>query len=203
MPRKPLSKTRKNKQGRRNASQEVSGPATTVSLYTGPLRTTEECPTVIDLLFDFAVTSSAGGVIAFNMADFPSASPDWANVAATFSEYRVLAMSVKFVPNVTGASLGALLYAPLYAVWDAQGSTSAAALTSYAQATGYNSLKTYSLNWPFVIAHKMSSLEEGTFAETTSTLIDYEFKFFSTGLTASTNYGRIIVDWHCQFRGRF
>jgi hypothetical protein len=195
-------KSRRNR-NKYSAVREVNGPATTVTVYKGPLRSVEEAPTVIDVLFDQAISSSAGGVIAFNVADFPLSSPDWANLVATFSQYRVLAMSIKFIPNVTGAAVGVLAYAPLYGVWDAQGSTTAVVLTSYAQATGYSSLKAFSLNEPFRISHKMSSVQEGTFAETGSSAIDYTFKFFATGLTASTNYGRYIAVWHCQFRGRF
>lgn len=133
-------------------------------------------------------------------ADIPNASPDWSNMIATYGEYRVLSMQLRYCPNVLGATQGTFLYAPFYVVWDA--TSTVTPLASYAAAENYATLRPHSFNQPWTISHRMKGLEESTFAQVTSGTIDYSFKVYATGLTPSTSYGRMIITWRAQFRGR-
>jgi len=153
-----------------------------------------------EFLYDSAVASSAAGTIAINYDDYPTVSPDWASAIAVYAEYRILAMEVKFIPNVAGGNVSTLTYAPLYMVWNPNQATGV--LTSYAAASQLAAFKSGALNQPLAMSHKMSSIEEGTFVSTLATTVDYSFQIFSTGLTASQPYGRVIVRWLTQFRGR-
>lgn len=193
-------RNRKRKQnGVRNNINNIS-PSTTALAYSGPLTMPQEQLSVVDLCFDAPVTSTAGGVIADAIQDNPNASPDWVNVAATFAEFRILAMLVRFIPNVTGATQGTLLYAPFYVVLDL--SSNFTFLASYSAASNYPIARVKSLNEPWDMSHRMRGVEEATFASIGVMNGEYSFKTFASGLTPSTVYGRIFVRWKCQFRGR-
>jgi len=191
----------RTKRRRRNRQTQTNRqPATDASRYSGPVRASQESLATIEIAFDFPATSSSSGTVADVFNDYPTNSPDWPNLSATFSEYRVLAMTVKFTPSAEGATIASLSYAPLYIVWDASGAS--AALTSYTQCGNYVLQKVRAINQPIVISHRMNGQEEATFVATSNPLVDYNFKTFSTGLTASTTYGRYFVMLLCQFRGR-
>ncbi len=177
-----------------------NNPATDALLYNGTLRMAQEQLAVIDLCYDFAATSSAGGTIADVLGDYPVLSPDWTSVAAVFGEYRVLDMEVIYVPNVQGSTYSTLVYAPIYVILDL--TSTSTALTSYASASNYAILQLNALNQRWRMYHRMNGVEEATFVPTASATIDYYFKTFATGLTASTTYGRYLIRWKCQFRGR-
>jgi len=177
-----------------------NNPRTDVLTYSGPVNMPQEQLSVIDLVYDAPVATGAPGTLADRLDDYPINSPDWVNVAALFAEYRVLAMRVRFVPNVTGATIGTLLYAPFVVVLDLTSNTTP--LASYAIASGYAIQRVTSLNEPWTMFHRMSGTEESTFVSTATPLIDYSFKTFATGLTASSNYGRYFIYYRCQFRGR-
>ncbi len=162
-----------------------------------------EMLSVLDLTADQAVTSSAGGVIADTWADYPQTSPDWTAMTTTFGEYRVLAMELRFVPNVQGATVASVAYAPFYVVWDSsQSTTTPTPLASYSAASQYVVSRIRALNEPWSIDHRMNGSEEATFVPTSNNAVDYAFKTYASGLTASTTYGRYFVRWKCQFRGR-
>lgn len=182
---------------RRNTDAAVT---TKTLRYTGSPKTGIEQLVITDLLLDVAVVSTAGGIIADIVYDIPTASPDWASCQAIYAEYRILAMTVQFVPNIYGGNVAATLYAPFYVVWDATGT--AVALASYAAATNYPVSSQRALNAPWTIIHKMDGAVEATFVPTTSAIVDYAFKTFASGLTAATSYGRYVIRWKTQFRGR-
>jgi len=192
--------SRRKNRGKAGKTRSNVNPSTSALSYSGPTLMNQEQLSVVDLCYDTPATSSAAGVIADDLADYPLASPDWAGVSATFAEYRVLAMEVRFIPNVTGATIGTLLYAPIYLVLDL--TSNVTPLTSYAQATNYALSTVRSLNQLLRMQHKMKGVEESQFVPTTSGVVDYSFKTFAGGLTPSTTYGRYFVHWKCQFRGR-
>jgi len=197
MPRKQYQYTKRSK--KRNTRVNIMDPPSNALMYRGPPTTPVEQHVVMDLLVDAPLTSTAGGVIADVIQDYPVSSPDWAGAISIFAEYRVLAMTVQFIPNQTGGNIAATLYAPLYLVWDA---ANTAALSSYAAASNYTICRQKSINQQFKLTHYMAGVEESEFVATTAPTVDYAFKFYATGLTASTNYGRTLTRWKCQFRGR-
>lgn len=186
---------------RRRRNRRVDANVVTGTLkYQGPPRVLAEQLVILDLLLDVPVTSTAGGTIADVETDIPTGSPDFASTQALFAEYRILCMTLQFIPNVTGGNVALVAYAPFYVVWDA--TSSVTALTSYVNATNYPISRQKSLNQPWSINHKMDGVEEATFVPVTSAIVDFSFKTFATGLTAATTYGRYIIRWKTQFRGR-
>ncbi len=183
-------------------SNQGANPSTTTIIYRGPLRTNQAALIVADLVTDFALSSNGSGTIAVNFGDYPNNATDWAQYTATYAEYRVLSMTCRFTPNTEGATVSTVAYAPIYVVWDTDQTAVNTVLTSYADASNFASLQIHSINMPFQISHRMSTVDEATFAPTTSSVIDYAFKYFATGLTNSTSYGRVTIIYHCQFRGR-
>jgi len=196
------SSSRRNARPKRRRSNpsRSANISTQAQSYFGPLSMPQEQLSIVDLCYDLAAVSTAGGIINDVIGDYPVASPDWTGVAGLFAEYRVLAMTVRFIPNVTGATMGTLLYTPFYCVLDL--TSSITALTTYVAAANYALTKVNSLNVPWTMAHRMRGVEEAMFVPTSSAVVDYNFKVFAATLTASTSYGRYFVHWKCQFRGR-
>ncbi len=155
---------------------------------------------VVDLAAISSLTSTSGGIINDVFSDYPTNSPDWANVSATFAEYRVLGMSVTFTPNVTGATVSTLTYAPLFIALDL--TSSVTAIASYVAAANYAINRMKPINSSLRLSHLMDGSEEGQFVPTSSAVVDYSFKLFAAGLSNSTSYGLITLRWKCQFRGR-
>jgi len=155
---------------------------------------------VIDLTFSAQFGTSASGIINNIASDYPANSNDWPAMVTTFAEYRVLSMSIQFSPNIYGAAETSTLYAPLILVLDI--SSSITPLTTYDQGAQYSKSKFGTLVQPLFMSHKMSSVEEASFIAVSSPIVDYSFKWFSTGLTASKLYGQQFINWRCQFRGR-
>lgn len=190
----------KRKNQKRPSKNASTNPSSALLKYNGPLNLGAESLSSLQLVWDLALTSTAGGIIDTVIGDTPNQSPDWTNVAATFAEYRILAMQIHFTPNVFGATEASTNYAPLYIVWSAD--SSATALTSYAGASNYDKSTQHALNQPWTRHHRMSGVEEGEFVATSSNILDYTFKLFATGLTVSKTYGRLTTKWLVQFRGR-
>jgi len=161
-------------------------------------------------------TTTSGGIISFV---FPFANPsgatDWTTASGLYDEYRTLALSVQYYPNTedcltTNSAL--LIFNPIYTVIDRD---SNAALTSYAQAANYEALKVFSLTKRFRIDMKMSGLNVQTNNNTSNTASEGAFlncaavptycgsiKMFSGTNSTSTTYGRFVVRYLVQFRGR-
>jgi len=191
--------TRKNATRKRKGGNNNMPPVQAIR-FTGSLKTAVEQTVVLDLVYDITVVSTAAGVIADVLSDIPTGSPDWTSCQALYAEYRILAMSIQFVPNITGGNVAATNYAPFYVIWDAN--PTAAALASYSAATNYPVSKYKSINQPWIMSHRMYGVEESTFVAVTSSVADYAFRTFATGLTPSIAYGRYVIRWKTQFRGR-
>lgn len=192
------NKTRRN--SRRNLTLRSRNPPSTTLSYHGPTSLPQEELATSLLITDAPATSLASGMLSDVFADTPFTSPDWASFAQIYSEYRVLSFKVRFHPLVTGATVGTILYNVVYVVWSA--SSSITALTTYADASNFPVKRVFSLNQPTSLSHRMTGVEEAAFVDVTAPTVDYTFKFFSTGLTPSTNYGRYTLEYLCQFRAR-
>lgn len=147
------------------------------------------------------LSSDVTGTINIVIADNPSAlgsNPNWTALQGVYDEYRILAVEMKYCPN-DRYNRGVSVYtAPVYGVIDHDANT---ALTSYANAARYESCKQLSLDTPWTMIARMSEFSEATFLNTNGPVSRYYLKFYGTGLTASTNYGRIIYTYRVQFRG--
>jgi hypothetical protein len=154
-----------------------------------------------NFITDGVVSSDITGHInnVFSTADITSNSQFSGAQSVIYNEYRVLAMSVQFVPNAENATVAAIDYRPLYEVdWRVQ----SAALFSYTLASGYASMRSHSVNRKFMSAIHMSSVDEAVWVPVGSLPPLFGVKWYADALTASTPYGRYRQVFLVQFRNR-
>jgi hypothetical protein len=195
-----MKKQNKKSKTRRSSQLSSRNPSSQALIYRGPVTLPQEELATTTVLYDYPLTSSAGGVVSDVFADIPNGSPDWTGFSAVYSEYRILAFKIQFIPLLTGAAIAANLYNVLYIVWSTDASVTP--LASYTDAVNHPVKRAGSLNQNLSLTHKMTGAEESLFVDVTSGVVDYTFKTFSTGLTPSTNYGRYLLTLVIQFRGR-
>jgi len=214
---------RRNKQVVVRKPKNKNKPANEVSastmVYRGPVvsyseKQSADLHTQV-LVYDFALTSSGAGTIANTLPfENPSATIDWASAVNLYDEYRTLAMEILYVPNAEDVQTPATITAifPIYTVIDRD---SQIALTSYAQATEYGSCVPHTLTKKWSVRMNMEGLSVGNSTGTSSVTGEGlwlnasipppacgSIKMFSTGLNSSAAYGRMIVRYRVQFRGR-
>lgn len=191
---------------RQNKGGAARVPSSAVS-YRGPvlLPRTSEANDVIEANYitDGVVASDVAGVInsVFSTTNLTS-NPQFSAQTALYNEFRVLAMSVQFVPNAENATVSAVDYRPLYEVdWRDNGS----ALTSYATASGYASMRSHSVNRKFSSSLHMTGVEEAGWLPclpAVSTPPPFGLKWYADSLTAATPYGRYRQIFLVQWRNR-
>jgi len=198
-----VRKKRSNKKGKKAGNTD--GPASTTLTYRGPVippRVQAQEQLVLKVLSLATVVSSNGSGIINNTFGLqnPSSFSGWANFAAIFDEYRVLATVIQWIPsngyNKVIATQTCLT--PLYVVLDRDSVTT---IASTSQACGYDSVKAFDLERPFKYAkYKMSGSREATFITTASPTNLGAYALWSNNLTASLQYGTIFMQMLVQFR---
>lgn len=149
---------------------------------------------------NFSITSTAGGILNSVWNSDPTTGVDWAQFSALYTRYRVLAFEISYCPNVIGATIAAIAYAPIYTVIDNGANTP---LTSYAVASAYASNIKFTLNEKWKRVVKMDSVELAAFNSilgSPNSLM--QIKEYATGLTVSTNYGQLEENYLIQFQCR-
>jgi hypothetical protein len=123
---------------------------------------------------------------------------DWANIAACFNEFRVLAMEIICSPVIIYGST-TIVTKGLYTVVDHDVSST---LGSASVASNHESCRLKWVGKPFSMTAKMSGLEEGVWLPTSSTTSFMWLKFYSTGFAAN----QVVADYQTlglvEFRGR-
>jgi hypothetical protein len=145
------------------------------------------------------IASDGGGAIATVFGDSPAAYIDWASAAALWDEYRVLCTTIHWMPLNKYNTPTSTIVGVLYHAIDRDDAT---ALTSESTALEYESARANLLSDKFERTVKMAGIEDSTWITTASPTSRMWIKFYSSGLTASTNYGKVWVDAIIQFRGR-
>lgn len=147
-----------------------------------------------------AATSTAGGVINNAFVVSPSTLNDWGNLQNDWSEYRILAWKVKYIPlfknapNSTAAAIGGLLLG----VVDRTSTTTA--LTSTQQALEYEGCKYCAINEELVLEAKATGANELAWVNITSSSYWASVRFYSTVLSTNNNYGNFLVELLVELR---
>jgi len=204
-----MKRNKKQKSARKsgnNMRKNVSNPpGANIIRYNGPSRLPENVhPEIktVELHDGSAVTSSAGGVIELNAtsSNVRTLGDDFSSWALLYREYRVLAIRLEYHPDVLGATIAALLYKPIYTVVDRLDNSAVGAFTNIESNT---SLRIFTLNQPWFREAKMEDTSEADFiAASADSTSPFSIKGFTTGVTATTTYGRILIRWVVQFRTR-
>jgi len=195
---KPATK----KKGKKHNGKNASEPSSSVSIYRGPVlppgyKGEEELFTV-PFGLQVSLQSSVAGVAALVYSSSPASATDWAAAQAFYDEYRVLALRLKFFPTnryskTTTISRPAVTYVD-------RDDTSLP--TSYGTATKKASSVIRSLEDPWTQVIKMDGIEDAAFFTTATVVNAFSLKLYADGLSISTEYGMMFIEYLVQFRGR-
>jgi len=159
---------------------------------------------VVELHAEGSFNSSAGGIVDTHVSTTTvrTVANDFSEWASVYSEYRTLSIRLEFYSNTPGGPASGLAYAPVYTVITRD---SLSTIANYANVVNNSSLRVYGLTQNWVRSAKMDSTEEASFTTVTADPAigeSYQIKYFATGLTATTSYGRFIYRYIVQFRTR-
>jgi len=153
----------------------------------------------VNLFQSITVVSTSGGVFSsvFNLA---LSSFDSTEVSgySTYDEYRILAVDYKFVPISYHASLPSATHAVFVIALDRDSNV---ALTSLSQGWKYGAMSIASTSEKAKLRYLMRSTDEANFLPL-STSSTGSFKMYSSGMTASTVYGYIMILGLVELRGQ-
>ena len=196
------TKNNKQKSQRKARNLRTEIPSTQME-YRGPIQdpmaTKEEDLHTMVIGYTSTLTSSAGGVIAAYLINNISSSPEWASLAALFSEYRVLGCEIEYFP-VNRYSKTTTSTAPGILAVRHDGATLAPG--SYDGLMNFSSARKVSIEDPWSHSAHMTGTEEAQFLITSDTAPRFGFLLYADGLSASQTYGRYFFYWRVQFRGR-
>jgi len=149
--------------------------------------------------FDQALNSDVTGAITSVFGSAPTGVNTWASWIAAYDEFRVLAFDVKYMPN-DRYNRGVSIYTSAgYVVADNTDNTPLSAVT---KGPDYESCKLVSLDSPFSMTARMNEQgSDSTYQKSNGVNSYFWIKYFFSGLTASTNYGRCLSTYRVQFRG--
>jgi len=199
-----MTKSKKSARARRSTNKS-SG----LSLeYSGPVRLNtfdgqDSRPIKANLSYSFTVGSDGSGR-AVNIINSPglTSTSDISSYADVYQEFRVLAMELHYMPffNGTydssvlqGAGAVCTVHVPL--------STPPGFLNEVVQHATWSPFRT---SVPFKKHWKMFGVYEATFSDiaNVSTINHGGIAFYCSDLTPSTDYGRGVVTYLVEFRGR-
>lgn len=196
-------RSRKGGTKKKAPKQNVSVPPDAL-VYYGPV-VSQAAKQELDIVetninFTGAISSDAGGLIDSSYSDDPSSYGvgDWTNFAGDWHEYRSLGIKVEFFPY-NRYSKTTTVCTPFIVVGDR---AVAGTLGSYQAAMDHASATKHSIEDPWTKEIRMNGSEEAQWKSTASPVATKWIKFFSTGLSVSTAYGRFFVYNLIQGRGR-
>lgn len=197
---------KKNK-GKKNArkSQMVRFPLANETKYDGPIVTPdvkEACDLHTILLgYSNSVSANGSGVIAvvFDAYNQASASANWSDCQAMFTEYRILGYHFKWLPvNKYGTGTS---YFPIVSVTERGDDTN---LSSLSSASSYASSREHYITDTFTREIRMDGVDEAKWtkmATSPATSDRLYVKLYGGGFTNSQTYGQYISHILVQFRG--
>lgn len=199
-----MSKVYKNHRKARKHSSPVKNAniPNTVMAYKGPIRlkSTQNATSetyVINLSYTVDLSSSAAGVINAVYGSDPSGSAEYASVAALWHEYRVMGMSVSYLPinryNYSNTATNVV------ALFD---TATSSALTGYDEAWAHSSAVPHMLTDPFSLKFRSSGDPMMSWTPTTSPGSSFWFKAYGNGCSLTSTYGKLYFQLLVQFKNR-
>jgi hypothetical protein len=199
-------KSSSKRRPRRSAKRGSTHPSGASLVYRGPYKLpgAREQNTLytMEIRSLLTLSSSVGGVINQVFDNNPSGYQDWSSIAALWDEYRPLSIFVEYKPYNRYSKVTTVTR-PMYLVADRD---SVGALGSVNAAIQYESCRVVSLEdfWSSGVKTEGALSLGGTTSWTTtaSPVASYCLKTYTTGLSASTTYGDVLVTTLIQLRGR-
>ncbi len=201
-----------NNQGPRARSSRaltLVGPPPEVTSYGGPLTlgapsVTADDTVVVEVHVAGSVSTSAGGVVStvFDSYAQASASVNWTELTALYTEFRILSMHVDLRPWKKFNQPTTTDLAPVLSLTSRNGAT---AIASMSEASGYDSVQIHDPSTQIQRHIEMKGPAEAQFivvsSSPNSTARQY-VKLFSSGNTATTVVYDYLSTILVQFRGR-
>jgi len=204
-----MGKSRKSKSakgGRKNSVPAAENPNSLV--YKGPLFPRASMQAnhvdVVRLVFSTQVTASASGNIYVVTTNNPGSATDFAAYAGLYTEFRVIASRVQWVPIAQGFQSGAQtnVQQPVV-VYSSRGDNTFSAPSNFANAYDNDGAKVHNIGKQFSVTMRMSGDGDSAWGLTLSPGLSWCIYVYSNGLTASAAYGYTFCDYLVQFRGRY
>ncbi len=175
-----------------------------VTSYDGPIRpkiNELQLTTVVRYLStSTAATTNVGGVMQNTFTNTPVGFADWSSLTNTWSQYRVLAMEVKFIPAYensfpTNTAVGGFLAM----IVDRSLTGTVLALSDALQAEG---VKTRSINKPLMISTKAIGPDEMAWTTISTSKTYYSIRTSSSPMSISTTYGHFVTGMLVELRSQ-
>lgn len=203
--KRAASSTSKNKTPYKKTKKVTSvDPPVNATKYTGPVipkkTSNNEDTCTVELVQQTTLNSTVSSVITQVYGADPSGSPDWSNFTNTWQEFRVLGMRVAYYP-ANRYNRGSTYTYPLASVIDRQAGYSAA-ITSWTSAANYGSFQMKSLDDPWYREVKATDIEEMNFQGVSGYSVQYYVKLYADNVSASVNYGLVLLSFRVQFKNR-
>jgi hypothetical protein len=185
--------------------QSRRGSAGDLPPYRGPIRInspdTDLYTIKTNLTLDDLVTSNASGVYVFNRkpSDVTSGN-DWASLASTYSEYRVLAFEVHYLPRYNQTYNASVL--PGTGCIATSHVTNTPSPSVFSDVTNYDTWRPAYSGRAFKMQWRARGTEELQWVPTATTNDAGSIIGVFGDLTASTLYGRLLTVFLVEFRGR-
>jgi len=194
--------TKKNKKKTSKKKEGVNPPSTAIT-YNGPTRVPgalEQRDMVTEpLIYTVDLASTVIGEVLNVFGSSPSSCTDWTSLASMYDEYRTLSIEVHYVPY-DRYNRGTTVYTTALVVCTDQDDI--VPLTSYVAGLTYASSKLMSFDTPWKRVVKMSGIENAVWTTTAAPVNLFCVKCYANGLTNSTTYGKIVIYYLVQCRGR-
>ncbi len=190
----------------KNRSRANTGRSNSLLEYRGPIHLPTKDgldDTVVraNLSFTTQVSANGAGLIAGYVANSDvTASTDWSSFAATYQEYRVLAVEVKYQNYFNGAYSASLLQGAGAMCSNHVSTISApASLDAVVQVADHKPWRTSA---PLVKAWRARGTEEMGFTATSATSTHGGIQYYATVGTPSAFYGILYITFMVEFRSR-
>jgi len=159
---------------------------------------------VVRLVYYGAANSSAAGTLIGNFGNAPGATSDWSVYSGLYTQYRTLALRVKWIPNSMGFPSAGVsqIQAPII-LWVYRGPSSAFSYpSSYATAYDNDGARVVNTSRTFTNTVRMDGTPDSDWQTTAAPTVTFQLGYFAAGLDVSVNYGAFFCDFLVQFRGR-
>jgi hypothetical protein len=191
---------KKKKSGKSKGGKEEL--PTSAIVYRGPVqvRKGKEDADLVTTVLNYTtfVYSDSSGKFVYVWGNAPVNGQDWASLAASYAEYRTLAMKLDYFPANRYSKITTAC-TPIGVVVDR---ASATVLSTYLAAVGSSSFRMESLEDPWSRTVHMSGVEEAEFLSTSAATDLVWIKTYGELNATTSLYGLVVVTYRVQFRGR-
>ncbi len=176
-----------------------------LTAYTGPVHLPtrdglDNRTTRLNLSISTTAGSGVTGEISGYFTTDVTSTTDWSSVSSVYQEYRVLAMEVRYIPLYTVPVAGGNL--PAVGAMDYVHYNGATAPTSLDQVLQNANHKVWHTHKPLAMHWKMRGTEEASWTYTGAAVDHGSIRWFVNGASASVNYGKFVITYLVECRGR-